>query len=243
MEQPEKNKLLRQIMWDYNIPLTDIEALLSGRIEMAGHYTRKTLFRKMLESYSWYTILQVFTPVEIKNLLTDDTINGLRTSSLKKKYAFVKKRLKEIITDDDMDLKIEFVNDVSYRSGNPIPYYFGQLDTPMNILSNKLGAIISREEPKDIFDIVHISVNFSFNWQDVFSDSKKKSVLNEIDVAERLNTFPSFLLGNIDWNTESIDHDHFDSVLRKIANDFLLGRDNSVCSGINPIIDAKPLST
>ncbi|HOP59757.1 MAG TPA: nucleotidyl transferase AbiEii/AbiGii toxin family protein [Bacteroidales bacterium] len=147
------------------------------------------------------------------------------------------------ITDDDMDLKIEFVNDVSYRSGNPIPYYFGQLDTPLNILSNKLGAIISREEPKDIFDIVHISVNFSFNWQDVFSDSKKKSVLNEIDVAERLNTFPSFLLGNIDWNTESIDHDHFDSVLRKIANDFLLGRDNSVCSGINPIIDAKPLST
>ncbi|NLV20085.1 MAG: nucleotidyl transferase AbiEii/AbiGii toxin family protein [Bacteroidetes bacterium] len=27
------------------------------------------------------------------------------------------------------------------------------------------------------------------------------------------------------------------------TDDFLLGRDNSVCSGINPIIDAKPLST
>jgi len=97
MEQPEKYKLFRQIMWDYNIPVTDIEALLSGRKEIAGHYSRKTLFKKMLESYSWYTILQIFTPVEIKRLLTDDTINRLRTPSLKKKYGFVKKRLQEII--------------------------------------------------------------------------------------------------------------------------------------------------
>ncbi len=52
------------------------------------------------------------------------------------------------ITDDNQDLKLEFVNDVSYRSGKPVSYYFGLLDTPLNILSNKLGAIISREEPK-----------------------------------------------------------------------------------------------
>ncbi len=97
MEQLDKSKFLSQIMWDYNIPVADIEALLSGRKEIAGHYTRKSLFKKLLESYSWYTILQVFTPVEINNLLTDDTINGLRSPSLKKKYGFVKKRLQEII--------------------------------------------------------------------------------------------------------------------------------------------------
>jgi hypothetical protein len=36
-------------------------------------------------------------------------------------------------------------------------------DTPVNILSNKLTAIVSRDEPKDIFDIIHLSLNYSFN--------------------------------------------------------------------------------
>lgn len=97
MWQPDKSKIFSQIMWDYNIPVADIEALLSGRKETAGHYNRKSLFKKLLESYSWYTILHILTPNEIKNLLTDDTINGLRSPSLKKKYGFVKKRLQEII--------------------------------------------------------------------------------------------------------------------------------------------------
>ena len=97
MELPERNKLFRQIMWDYNIPVDDIEALLSGSNNKAGHYNRSTLFQKILESYSWFTILNVFTPDEIKSLLTEDVIRGLRTPSLKKKYEFVKKRLQEII--------------------------------------------------------------------------------------------------------------------------------------------------
>lgn len=145
------------------------------------------------------------------------------------------------ITENDLDLKIEFVNDVSYRAGNPVSLYFGLLDIPVNILSNKLGAIISREEPKDILDIVNISAKYSFNWQDIFYHSKQKSVINEIDVAERLSTFPVSLLENIDCSIEVIDPDQFCKVLQKIADDFLLGRENSVCSGINPIYDARPL--
>jgi len=99
MEQQEKSRLFRQIMRDYNIPVEDVEALLSGKKDKAGHYSLNSLFKKMLESYSWYTILQVFTLDEIKILLTDDIINRLRSASLKKKYGFVKKRLQEIIPD------------------------------------------------------------------------------------------------------------------------------------------------
>jgi len=97
MKEQERNRLLKQIMWDYDIPAADIDALLSGRKEKAGHYSRDTLFKRMLESYSWYTILQLFTPTEINNLLTEEIINGLRSASLKKQYGFVKKRLQDII--------------------------------------------------------------------------------------------------------------------------------------------------
>ena len=97
MEKNERIKLFRQIMWDYNISSDDIEALFSGERMKAGHYDRETLFRKMLESYSWFTLLNVFTPQEIKILLTNDVIKGFRSQSLKKKYEFVKKRLQEVI--------------------------------------------------------------------------------------------------------------------------------------------------
>jgi len=109
-------------------------------------------------------------------------------------------------------------------------------------LSNKLGAIISREEPKDIFDIIHISINYSFNWKEVFWESKQKSIINEIDVAERLSTFPPQLLKNINWNINPIDTIQFIKTLRQIADDFLLGKDNSICPGMNPIADARPLT-
>jgi hypothetical protein len=98
MDQVERNRLFRQVMWDYNIPVTDIEALFSGKKKQSGHYNRRTLFQKMLESYSWFTLLKIFTPEEIKSLLTNDAINGLRVPSLRKKYEFVKKRLQEVIS-------------------------------------------------------------------------------------------------------------------------------------------------
>jgi hypothetical protein len=97
MNQMERKRLLRQIMWDYNIPVTDIEALFSGNKDMAGHYDRRTLFQKVLESYSWFTVLNIFTPEEINNMLTADVIARLRVPSLRKKYEFVKKRLQEVV--------------------------------------------------------------------------------------------------------------------------------------------------
>jgi len=97
MEPAERNRLLNQILWDYNIPTEEIEAVLAGKKKNAGHYTREMLFQKMIESYSWFTILQLFTPNEIQNLLTSQAISKLRSPSLRQKYEFVQKRLRQII--------------------------------------------------------------------------------------------------------------------------------------------------
>ena len=96
METTERNKLLNQILWDYNISTEDIEAVLKGEQKRAGHYTREMLFQKMIESYSWFTLIQLFTPVEIQCLLTSQVISKLRSPSLRKKYEFVQKRLYQI---------------------------------------------------------------------------------------------------------------------------------------------------
>jgi hypothetical protein len=144
------------------------------------------------------------------------------------------------LADDNQLLKIEFVNDVSYRCGEPIDCYFGKIDAPANILSNKLSAVVNRDEPKDIFDIVTISQNYSFNWVDIFDDAKKKSIINEIDIGQRLYTFPVDLLKEVGWLDKAVELKKFKMVLNRIADDFILGSKNSVCSSEISIYSALP---
>lgn len=51
-------------------------------------------------------------------------------------------------------LKLEFINDVPFRVGQPWKHpSLGPLDTKENILANKISALVDREEPKDLADI------------------------------------------------------------------------------------------
>jgi len=145
------------------------------------------------------------------------------------------------ITRNQQSLKVEFVNDVSYYAGKPLKCDFGWLDTPLNILSNKLSALVGRGEPKDIYDIVHIALNYSFSWVKVFFDAKEKCIINEIDVEKWLTSFPIQLLENINWLDNKIDMQKFSSLKKQIADDFLLGGSNSLGMGKIPIEKAKPI--
>ncbi len=98
MDQSEKIKLLRALSWDYNIPVEDLDALLTGSTDLAGHYDKHKLFIKILETYPWFTILQLYPIKDITELLTEKAIMQLRQPSLRKQYEFIKKRLQEIIS-------------------------------------------------------------------------------------------------------------------------------------------------
>ena len=78
----EKVNLLTELIWDYEIPGEQVLDLLEGKRETAGPYTAETIFRKLLESYSWFTILGILGPERVLLLLTDRTIESLRFKSL-----------------------------------------------------------------------------------------------------------------------------------------------------------------
>lgn len=146
------------------------------------------------------------------------------------------------IAESNTYLKIDFVNDIGYYVGKPATYAFGKIDRPLNILSNKLTAVIARDEPKDIFDIIQLSLNYSFNWLDIFSHAKQKAVLNEIDIDQRLNSFPASLLRNADWLLYPVDVHATSAILKQISDDFLLGASNSLGLNKMPIEIAEPVS-
>jgi len=138
------------------------------------------------------------------------------------------------------ELKIEMVNDVEERWGEPVMAGNIPVDTVCNILANKITALLSRDEPKDVFDIVTISQNYSFHWPDVFVYALRKAIIAEQDVVMRLSTFPVELLEGKIWLRDPADPEVFREHLRRVADDFLLARENSLGKGKIRIEDAAP---
>lgn len=97
-DQQEIKKLLSNLVWDYNISVEDLQDLIAGRKEKAGHYTRERFFLKLLESYSWFTILKIIPPEQILDLLIQSNLNKLKRKSLAKKYEYIQKRLQQALS-------------------------------------------------------------------------------------------------------------------------------------------------
>lgn len=95
--RPEKITYMKKLMWDYNIPPEHCLEVLEGTRQNAGHYTADTLFRKMIESLPWFTIVHILEPERILQLLTDQTIQSLRFKSLSRQYQFIRGRLQKIV--------------------------------------------------------------------------------------------------------------------------------------------------
>jgi len=161
-----------------------------------------------------------------------------RFSLLKHQSVIYEDFARYYIEDEEGVLKVEFVNDIAYRCGVPDNYKYGLIDTPLNILTNKLTAVVSRVEPKDVFDICVLAQNYSFNWPEVFIQAKNKSLINELDVEQRIKSFPVLLFQKADWHIMPVNFDLLEKDILTIANDFLLGADNSLGSGKTSILDA-----
>jgi hypothetical protein len=161
-----------------------------------------------------------------------DTANALITSD----YA------RFFISDGYVRLKIDFVNDVEKYVGKTIGYSFGKVDNPLNILTNKLSAIAGRDEPKDYFDILQISVNYAFNWKEVFLLAKEKALLNELEISEQLSNFQTDSFRYVDWLIHPIDFDLVSHQMEILNNDFLFGRDNSLGAGKQEIDQIRAIA-
>ncbi|MFH2004008.1 MAG: nucleotidyl transferase AbiEii/AbiGii toxin family protein [Bacteroidota bacterium] len=102
---------------------------------------------------------------------------------------------------EDISIKMEFINDVPYHFGELKTFeLFSKVDNIYNILSNKITAIIDRDEPKDFVDILYIWKNYSPDWKEIFKSatSKAAGIFPPI-VAEKILNFNLDYLDNIKW--------------------------------------------
>ncbi|MBP7865809.1 MAG: nucleotidyl transferase AbiEii/AbiGii toxin family protein [Acidobacteria bacterium] len=93
-----------------------------------------------------------------------------------------------ILRDGETALRIEWVNDVPCRIGTPREHpALGRIDSPENILSNKVTALVDREEPKDLVDIWGLCTTLGLSLSRAVSDAAGKAAgVFPPDVARRL---------------------------------------------------------
>lgn len=132
------------------------------------------------------------------------------------------------VFDGNSSLKLDFVNDVPFRSGMPIVTpLFVRTDNLNNILSNKVTAI-GRYSTKDVADIVYICESLKFSWENIINDASEKDLwVNPINVVEVLEQFPVEKLQEINWMIEPPSLQWFNSRINQIITDILGGNENS----------------
>lgn len=93
-----------------------------------------------------------------------------------------------VIVEAGVLLKIECINDVPARVGlvrsHPL---LGHLDSPENILANKITALIDREEPKDFADIWGFCCQMQLSLLDAITGAQGKAAgIFPVDLARLL---------------------------------------------------------
>ncbi|MFA5234571.1 MAG: nucleotidyl transferase AbiEii/AbiGii toxin family protein [Sulfurimonas sp.] len=95
-------------------------------------------------------------------------------------------------------LQVDFVNDIDARYKDVVVTKEGYIiDNIENILSNKLTAVIGRDNPKDIFDIYLIWKYYKFEWTQIAESAHEKAGFSDEELLVRLKSFPRSLLDDI----------------------------------------------
>lgn len=92
MSSPGLNvkKKLAALYWDTDVEPTQLERLLRGDIERIGHIDRINLYRRLLMTYDWYTLLALIPPEGLREALSRPVIEQLHPASLKDRYFYAR---------------------------------------------------------------------------------------------------------------------------------------------------------
>jgi len=118
-------------------------------------------------------------------------------------------------------LQVDFVNDMACRYKEPLLNEKNFLyDNIENILSNKITAVIGRDNPKDVFDIFLICKYYNFDWKEILDAAHEKAGFSNDELVIRLKSFPKELLEKIKITDETF-LDDFEAGWDKIIKEIL----------------------
>ena len=126
-------------------------------------------------------------------------------------------------------LQIDFINDSVYRYGKSVYINDIRVDNLTNIFTNKIGAIISRDENKDMFDFWSIVKNETFHWGEILEIANKKESFNKSDFIFRLLSYPLQEINQVDL-TGNYSLEVSEEDVKRVCEDIQKERENTIAN-------------
>jgi hypothetical protein len=145
--------------WQQLYALQDRVLARLKQVEHGFHLTGGTALARGYFNHRYSEDLDLFVnDAREFELWRDRCLEALRqdagTDGLRLEIVLREARFGRAVLHGVVPLKLEFVNDVPSRVGEPWTHpVLGRLDTKENILANKISALVDREEAKDLADI------------------------------------------------------------------------------------------
>lgn len=212
-------------------PLQDKVLMLMADLTVGFYLTGGTALSRAYLNHRYSDDLDFFLndATDFKEQLSS-IFNALKASKIEYSVSSIDEGFARLfVADSGHHLKLDFVNDVAWRAGDPQPTdLFPRTDNIRNILSNKLTAL-GRYSSKDVVDIIYICGHSTFNWKNIFEEAGKKDVwVNAVSVAGMLESYPIEKLDEINWIGSAPKKGLIARKLECIIGDIMLGRDNSL---------------
>jgi hypothetical protein len=84
----EKLSLMRSLNWDYLDKYEDMLAVIEGKLETSGAFTRDKLFVRSLERLPWHYVIALWNIETIKELYTQDIAKRIWPKERRYHYDF-----------------------------------------------------------------------------------------------------------------------------------------------------------
>jgi hypothetical protein len=95
MNKKEINKILKGVIWDYDIDPYDLYLITLEQKPPVGFFTKENILRRFLERLTWYEIQTLYTKEYLKKNITTLLVNRMRNKHIKQKYELIRKVLRE----------------------------------------------------------------------------------------------------------------------------------------------------
>ena len=89
----EKDKILSRIFWDTHIDVAEINMLLDTPVEEETGIRQIILYRRLLTSCDWYTLIKLLPLEKMKRILSEPILEGIYPDDVKRKYQYARKYL------------------------------------------------------------------------------------------------------------------------------------------------------
>lgn len=90
MDKSPLTGLTPWIFWDADVDPEQVGRLLRGEIDRIGHIDRISLYRRLLMTCDWYTLLSLLPPDRLREALGEPVLERLYPASLKNRYLYAR---------------------------------------------------------------------------------------------------------------------------------------------------------